>query len=127
MLVTHDCTIRIPSFRFIDYVKPFFDIFFLCVFAQELKGKFLIKGKRLNKLDAAFNSNGTIEDGTVSEEDEAAESKENDQKNKSKVAEPLNTAARTLEWRNKTDLLSRLLLEIQNQTRQNALRHGRLL
>lgn len=95
MFVTHDCTIRIPSFRFIDYVIPFFDI--LCGFAQELKGKFLVKGKRLNKLDAAFNNNGTIEDGTVSEEDEAAESKENDQKNKSKAGEALNTAARKLE------------------------------
>lgn len=118
MFVTHDCTIRNPSFRFMDYIIPFFDIF--CVFAQELKGKFLIKGKRLNKLDAAFNSNGTIEDGTVSEEDEAAESKEkeNDQKSKSKVAEALNTAAQRSEWRNKTDPLSRLLLEIQNQTRQ---------
>lgn len=51
-----------------------------------MKGKFLIKGKRLNKLDAAFsNNNTTTEDGTVSEEDEAAESKEgkeNDQKSK---------------------------------------------
>lgn len=92
-----------------------------------MKGKFLIKGKRLNKLDAAFNSNGTIEDGTVSEEDEAAESKENDQKSKSKVAEALNTAARRSELRNKTDPLSHVLLEIQNQTRQSALRHGRLL
>ncbi|XP_057681098.1 1-phosphatidylinositol 4,5-bisphosphate phosphodiesterase delta-1a isoform X2 [Corythoichthys intestinalis] len=40
---------------------------------EELKGKFLIKGKRLNKLDAAFNNNNTISEGTVSEEDEAAE------------------------------------------------------
>ncbi|XP_075906623.1 1-phosphatidylinositol 4,5-bisphosphate phosphodiesterase delta-1a isoform X1 [Nelusetta ayraudi] len=53
---------------------------------EELKGKFLIKGKRLNKLGDAFtNNNTTMEDGTVSEEDEAAESKEgkeNDQKSK---------------------------------------------
>lgn len=62
-----------------------------------MKGKFLIKGKRLNKLDAAFNSNGAIEDGTVSEEDEAAESKDNDQKRKSKVTEALKTAARRSE------------------------------
>ncbi|XP_049605446.1 1-phosphatidylinositol 4,5-bisphosphate phosphodiesterase delta-1a isoform X1 [Syngnathus scovelli] len=45
---------------------------------EELKGKFLIKGKCLNKLDAMFNNN-TISDGTVSEEDEAAE-QENGQK-----------------------------------------------
>nr|XP_057916317.1 1-phosphatidylinositol 4,5-bisphosphate phosphodiesterase delta-1a isoform X2 [Doryrhamphus excisus] len=48
---------------------------------QELKGKFLVKGKRLNKLDAAFsyNNNNAMEEGTVSEEDEAAE-QENGQK-----------------------------------------------
>ncbi|KAM9332467.1 1-phosphatidylinositol 4,5-bisphosphate phosphodiesterase delta-1a isoform 2-T2 [Pholidichthys leucotaenia] len=51
---------------------------------EELKGKFIIKGKRLNKLDAAFTNNATIEEGTVSEEDEAADCKENAQKTKSK-------------------------------------------
>ncbi|XP_022599937.1 1-phosphatidylinositol 4,5-bisphosphate phosphodiesterase delta-1-like isoform X1 [Seriola dumerili] len=51
---------------------------------EELKGKFLIKGKRLNKLDAAFTSNSSIEEDTVSEEDEAADCKENGQKAKSK-------------------------------------------
>ncbi|KAM6977671.1 1-phosphatidylinositol 4,5-bisphosphate phosphodiesterase delta-1a [Aplochiton taeniatus] len=52
---------------------------------EELKGKFLIKGKRLNKLDAVFNNNNNIvEEDCVSEEDEAAETKENAQKNKSK-------------------------------------------
>lgn len=56
---------------------------------QELKGKFLIKGKRLNKLNAAFNNNSTIEEGTVSEEDEAADYKENGQKAKSKVCQVL--------------------------------------
>lgn len=52
---------------------------------QELKGKFLIKGKRLNKLDAIFNNNNTLEEDTVSEEDEAADCKENGQKAKPKV------------------------------------------
>ncbi|XP_047424300.1 1-phosphatidylinositol 4,5-bisphosphate phosphodiesterase delta-1a isoform X2 [Mugil cephalus] len=51
---------------------------------EELKGKFLIKGKRLNKLDAAITNNNTLEEGTVSEEDEAADCKENGQKAKSK-------------------------------------------
>uniref|UniRef100_A0AAQ5ZWT2 Phosphoinositide phospholipase C n=1 Tax=Amphiprion ocellaris TaxID=80972 RepID=A0AAQ5ZWT2_AMPOC len=51
---------------------------------EELKGKILIKGKRLNKLDAIFNNNNTIEEGTVSEEDEAADC-ENGQKAKPKV------------------------------------------
>ncbi|KAF5903601.1 1-phosphatidylinositol 4,5-bisphosphate phosphodiesterase delta-1 isoform X1 [Clarias magur] len=42
---------------------------------EELKRKILIKGKRLNKLEAAFNNNTTEDVGTVSEEDEAAEAK----------------------------------------------------
>lgn len=51
---------------------------------QELKGKILVKGKRLNKLDAAFNAKITTEDEDVSEEDEAAEiTKENGEKHKS--------------------------------------------
>lgn len=59
---------------------------------QELKGKFLIKGKRMNKLDAAFSNNNTIEEGTVSEEDEAADCKENSQKGKTKVCQVLITS-----------------------------------
>lgn len=51
---------------------------------EELKGRFLIKGKRLNKLDTAFSSNSTVDEDTVSEEDEAAEAKDNGQKAKSK-------------------------------------------
>ncbi|XP_068437638.1 1-phosphatidylinositol 4,5-bisphosphate phosphodiesterase delta-1a isoform X2 [Clinocottus analis] len=51
---------------------------------EELKRKFLIKGKRLNKLDAALNNNSFIEEDTVSEEDEAADCKESDQNAKSK-------------------------------------------
>ncbi|XP_066498641.1 1-phosphatidylinositol 4,5-bisphosphate phosphodiesterase delta-1a isoform X2 [Hoplias malabaricus] len=51
---------------------------------QELKGRILVKGKRLNKLDAVFNNNNvTVEADTVSEEDEAAEVKGNEQKPKS--------------------------------------------
>ncbi|XP_030612130.1 1-phosphatidylinositol 4,5-bisphosphate phosphodiesterase delta-1a isoform X1 [Archocentrus centrarchus] len=51
---------------------------------KALKGKILIKGKRLNKLDAVFTSNKVVEDETVSEEDEAAECKENSEKPKPK-------------------------------------------
>lgn len=51
---------------------------------EELKGKFLVKGKRLNKLDAAFSNDNNIEEDTVSEEDEAADNKENGGKTKSK-------------------------------------------
>ncbi|KAM6971193.1 1-phosphatidylinositol 4,5-bisphosphate phosphodiesterase delta-1a isoform 2-T2 [Tautogolabrus adspersus] len=50
---------------------------------EELKGKILIKGKRLNKLNAA-NNNSTIDEDTVSEEDEAADCKDNGQKAKQK-------------------------------------------
>uniref|UniRef100_A0A9J7ZHB2 Phosphoinositide phospholipase C n=1 Tax=Cyprinus carpio carpio TaxID=630221 RepID=A0A9J7ZHB2_CYPCA len=52
---------------------------------EELKGRFLIKGKRLNKLDAAFNNNTTEDVDSVSEEDEAAEVKEAEQKPKDKI------------------------------------------
>lgn len=52
---------------------------------QELKGRFLIKGKRLNKLDAAFNNNTSEDVDSVSEEDEAAELKEGEPKPKDKV------------------------------------------
>ncbi|KAJ8418781.1 hypothetical protein AAFF_G00002800 [Aldrovandia affinis] len=52
---------------------------------EELKGRFLVKGKRLNKLDAFFSPNSAVEEDSVSEEDEAAESsKENGEKGKSK-------------------------------------------
>uniref|UniRef100_A0A672R5X9 Phosphoinositide phospholipase C n=1 Tax=Sinocyclocheilus grahami TaxID=75366 RepID=A0A672R5X9_SINGR len=52
---------------------------------EELKGRFLIKGKRLNKLDATFNNNTTEDEDSVSEEDEAAELKEAEQKPKEKI------------------------------------------
>ncbi|CAL8312798.1 unnamed protein product [Merluccius merluccius] len=51
---------------------------------EELKGKFLIKGKRLNKPDGVSGNNNAMEVDSVSEEDEAAENKENDQKAKPK-------------------------------------------
>lgn len=53
---------------------------------EELKGKVLVKGKRLNKLDAVFNNNNNImEDDCVSEEDEAADTtKESEHKSKPK-------------------------------------------
>uniref|UniRef100_A0A8L0DSV3 Phosphoinositide phospholipase C n=1 Tax=Oncorhynchus mykiss TaxID=8022 RepID=A0A8L0DSV3_ONCMY len=41
---------------------------------QDLKGRFIVKGKRLNKLDAVFsNTSPGVEEDCVSEEDEAAE------------------------------------------------------
>lgn len=59
----------------------------MSVSVQELKGRFIIKGKRLNKLDATFNNNNTIEEDTVSEEDEAADCKANGQKAKPNVCQ----------------------------------------
>lgn len=61
---------------------------------EEMKGKFLIKGKRLDKLDAIFNNNNSIEEGTVSEEDEAADcedgQKAKPKKSKIKLAKQLS-------------------------------------
>uniref|UniRef100_A0A8C9YUK3 Phosphoinositide phospholipase C n=1 Tax=Sander lucioperca TaxID=283035 RepID=A0A8C9YUK3_SANLU len=47
---------------------------------EELKGRFLVKGKQLNKLNAAVNNQSTVEEGSVSDEDEAAECKQNSTK-----------------------------------------------
>ncbi|XP_052372216.1 1-phosphatidylinositol 4,5-bisphosphate phosphodiesterase delta-1a isoform X2 [Oncorhynchus keta] len=68
---------------------------------QELKGRFIIKGKRLNKLDAVFsNTSPGVEEDCVSEEDEAAETnnsktdtngqKAKDKKSKIKLAKQLS-------------------------------------
>ncbi|XP_062841332.1 1-phosphatidylinositol 4,5-bisphosphate phosphodiesterase delta-1a [Trichomycterus rosablanca] len=60
---------------------------------EELKGKILVKGKRLDKLDATFNNN-TEDVDSVSEEDEAADIKPNEQnkpkKTKIKLAKELS-------------------------------------
>ncbi|KAI1902200.1 hypothetical protein AGOR_G00042260 [Albula goreensis] len=47
---------------------------------EDLKGRFLIKGKRLNKLDAIYSAEGTIDDDSVSEDDEAADAEEEEAK-----------------------------------------------
>ncbi|XP_048030830.1 1-phosphatidylinositol 4,5-bisphosphate phosphodiesterase delta-1a isoform X1 [Megalobrama amblycephala] len=59
---------------------------------EELKGRFLIKGKRLNKLDAAFNNNTSEDVDSVSEEDEAAELKEGEPKPKDKTSKKIKLA-----------------------------------
>ncbi|XP_073686432.1 1-phosphatidylinositol 4,5-bisphosphate phosphodiesterase delta-1a isoform X2 [Garra rufa] len=59
---------------------------------EELKGRFLIKGKRLNKLDAAFNNNTTEDVDSVSEEDEAEDLKETEQKPKEKASKKIKLA-----------------------------------
>ncbi|MCJ8745781.1 hypothetical protein PDJAM_G00134480 [Pangasius djambal] len=51
---------------------------------EELKGRILVKGKRLNKLEVAFNNN-TDDVDSVSEEDEAAEAKQGEQETKTKT------------------------------------------
>ncbi|XP_040023601.2 1-phosphatidylinositol 4,5-bisphosphate phosphodiesterase delta-1a isoform X1 [Gasterosteus aculeatus] len=50
---------------------------------EELKGKILIKGKCLKKVNPSLSNDGVVEEGTVSEEDEAADC-ENGQKAKPK-------------------------------------------
>uniref|UniRef100_A0AAY5EKY8 Phosphoinositide phospholipase C n=1 Tax=Electrophorus electricus TaxID=8005 RepID=A0AAY5EKY8_ELEEL len=53
---------------------------------HELKGRILVKGKRLNKLDVVFEDNSSVDVDSVSEEDESAEAKEGEQKaKKSKI------------------------------------------
>ncbi|XP_077100727.1 1-phosphatidylinositol 4,5-bisphosphate phosphodiesterase delta-1a isoform X1 [Siphateles boraxobius] len=59
---------------------------------EELKGRILIKGKRLNQLDAAFNNNTTEDVDSVSEEDEAAELKEDKPKPKGKTCNKIKLA-----------------------------------
>uniref|UniRef100_A0A8K9V2A8 Phosphoinositide phospholipase C n=1 Tax=Oncorhynchus mykiss TaxID=8022 RepID=A0A8K9V2A8_ONCMY len=58
---------------------------------QDLKGRFIVKGKRLNKLDAVFsNTSPGVEEDCVSEEDEAPYAKENTHKSKIKLAKQLS-------------------------------------
>uniref|UniRef100_A0A8C9T815 Phosphoinositide phospholipase C n=1 Tax=Scleropages formosus TaxID=113540 RepID=A0A8C9T815_SCLFO len=52
---------------------------------QDLKGRFLVKGKRMNKLDSFFSSSSALEEDSVSEEDEAANVKMPGEKPKSKM------------------------------------------
>lgn len=70
----------------------------VCATLQELRGRVLIKGKRLNKLEASFAEEAAAgEDTDVTEEDESGSDNENDEEPKeSKVRvssgrfEPLN-------------------------------------
>lgn len=58
----------------------------MCVCLQELKGKFLIKGKRLNKLEASFAPEAAAGDDTdVTEEEESNDEDEQKEEEKSKV------------------------------------------
>lgn len=51
-------------------------------FLQELKGKFLIKGKRLNKLETMFAQAAAAEDTDVTEEEESGDEDEDELKGK---------------------------------------------
>lgn len=53
-------------------------------FLQELKGKFLIKGKRLNKLEAIFAQEAAT-DTDVTEEEESGDEDEDEQKEKARA------------------------------------------
>lgn len=57
----------------------------VCVVPQELKGKFLIKGKRLNKLEDTF---AEADDNDVTEEEESNDEDAQKEKN-TKVVEPM--------------------------------------
>lgn len=61
---------------------------FVCVCnLQELKGRFLIKGKRLNKLEASFAQEAAADEDTdVTEEDESSDDDgDEEEQKKSKV------------------------------------------
>ncbi|XP_034040030.1 1-phosphatidylinositol 4,5-bisphosphate phosphodiesterase delta-1-like isoform X2 [Thalassophryne amazonica] len=60
---------------------------------EELKGKFLIKGKRLNKLEASFVSENAVEEDTdVTEEDESKDEDDQKEQERSKNKKKLNLA-----------------------------------
>lgn len=59
----------------------------MCVVPQELKGKFLIKGKRLNKLEDTF-AEAAADDNDVTEEEESNDEDAQKEKN-TKVVEPM--------------------------------------
>lgn len=55
----------------------------VCATLQELRGRFLIKGKRLNKLEASFAEEAADgEDTDVTEEEESASDGEKDEEQK---------------------------------------------
>lgn len=59
----------------------------VCGVPQELKGKFLIKGKRLNKLEDTF-AEAAADDNDVTEEEESNDEDAQKEKN-TKVVEPM--------------------------------------
>lgn len=60
---------------------------------QELRGRFLIKGKRLNKLEASFAEEASAgEDTDVTEEEESGSDSENDEEPKETKVREIQTA-----------------------------------
>lgn len=59
---------------------------------EELKGKFLIKGKRLNKLETLFSQEAGAEDTDVTEEEESNDEDEAEEKDKEKKKKKLKLA-----------------------------------
>lgn len=59
----------------------------VCTVPQALKGKFLIKGKRLNKLEDTF-AEAAADDNDVTEEEESNDEDAQKEKN-TKVVEPM--------------------------------------
>lgn len=59
---------------------------------EELKGKFLIKGKRLNKLESLFTEEAGAEDTDVTEEEESNDEEEAEEQERSKKKKKLKLA-----------------------------------
>lgn len=77
---------------------------------QELRGRFLIKGKRLNKLEASFAEEVAAgEDTDVTEEDESGSDSENDE-------EPKESKVRVSSGRFKSLCLVSALALVLNST-----------
>lgn len=65
---------------------------------QELKGKFLIKGKRLNKLEATFATKAAAADDTDVTEEE--ESNDEEEKEEAKESSKVGATSKKTTWMN---------------------------
>lgn len=91
-----EVSIRFTSFIRIVKAEPIIgDKVCVCVVPQELKGKFLIKGKRLNKLEDTF-AEAAADDNDVTEEEESND--EDAQKENTKVVEPMKISTLPHTW-----------------------------
>lgn len=63
----------VRSFKYSDAMSANRQLFCPLLFVQQLKGKILVKGKKLSRQEDPTNGNNNLEAEDVSDEDEAAE------------------------------------------------------